>query len=241
MQVVKPEIIAGNERWVAVNKPSGLLSIPDRHQHDLDTVKGWLEKKYGQVWVVHRIDKDTSGLILYALNEETHRYLSQLFENRLVQKTYLGIVQGTPNPPAGTVNAPIAENQARKGTMIVHARGKASITHYQVVQACGPYSLVQFEIETGRTHQIRVHAQHLGHPIAADPVYSKETAVFLSGFRKNMKKGHQDWEEKPLLARLGLHAASLRFTDEDGSAIHLEAPLFRDMKALLQQLGKTTR
>ncbi|HSC52938.1 MAG TPA: RNA pseudouridine synthase [Phnomibacter sp.] len=241
MHLPAPTIIASTNNWIAVNKPSGLLSIQDRHQHDIPSVRSWLEKQFGTVYVVHRIDKDTSGLILFAKNETTHKYLSQLFENRQIQKKYLGLVHGTPYPADGTVDAPIAEHSAKNGTMIVHARGKHAVTHYHTLQALGKYSLLEFDIETGRTHQIRVHAKHIGHPIVADVFYSDGRSVFLSDFKKKVKLSKLEEEERPMLDRLGLHAHTLAFKDEDGTTVSLEAPLFKDMKALISQLEKNAR
>lgn len=241
MHHVKPEIIAETNDWVAVNKPSGLLSIQDRHQHEIPSVRSWLEARYGQVFIVHRIDKDTSGVILFAKNEEAHKFLSQLFEGRQVQKKYLGIVHGTPVLEAGTIDVPIAEHPAKNGTMVTHAKGKHAITHYKVLQSFGKFSLLEFDIETGRTHQIRVHAKHLGHPIVCDPFYSDGRSVFLSDFKRKVHLGKFTEEEKPILHRLGLHAFQLSFTDKDGKTLLLEAPLHKDMRALLNQLEKNTR
>lgn len=218
-----------------------MLSIPDRHQHELPSVKSWLDSKYGEVMIVHRIDRDTSGLLLFARHAAAHQRLSKAFEQRQVEKRYLGIVLGTPLQTSGCIDAPIAEHPVKKGTMVVHAKGKAALTHYQVQQAFGKYSLVQFEIATGRTHQIRVHAKHMGHPIAADPIYSDGRPVHLSDFKKKVQLGKYDTAERPLLQRLGLHAWQLAFTEADGTRIQLEAPLHKDMRALLQQLEKNAR
>jgi 23S rRNA pseudouridine1911/1915/1917 synthase len=241
MHHVRPEILAETNDWVAVNKPSGLLSIQDRHQHELPSVKGWLDHQYGQVFIVHRIDKDTSGLLLFAKHEEAHKYLNNLFESRQVQKKYLGIVHGTPLQTEGTIDAAMAEHPAKNGSMVVHAKGKPAITHYKVLQSFGKFSLLEFDIETGRTHQIRVHAKHLGHPIVCDPIYSDGKGVFLSDFKRKVHLGKFTEEERPLLHRLGLHAYQLSFTDSNGQAISLEAPLHKDMRALLQQLEKNAK
>jgi 23S rRNA pseudouridine955/2504/2580 synthase/23S rRNA pseudouridine1911/1915/1917 synthase len=238
MHMVSPQLIAQTDNWIAVNKPSGMLSIQDRHQHAIPSVKSWLEQRFGDIFIVHRIDKDTSGLLLFARHAEAHKFLNQLFENRQVQKTYLGMVHGVPVPPQGTINAAIAEHPAKNGTMVTHAKGKPAVTHYQLVQGFGKYSLVQFDIETGRTHQIRVHAQYMGHPIAADPLYSDGRGIYLSDFKRKMHLGKHTEEEKPLMGRLALHAHQLAFTDADGTAIGLEAPLHKDFKATLNQLEK---
>lgn len=241
MHVTKPEIIAETNDWIAVNKPSGLLSIPDRHQHEIPSVRSWLEARHGEAFVVHRIDKDTSGLLIFAKNEAAHKYLSQLFEGRQVKKTYLGIVNGSPLHAAGTIDAPIAEHPAKNGSMITHAKGKPAVTHYKVLEALGKFSLVEFDIETGRTHQIRVHAKHMGHPIVCDPIYNDGRGVFLSDFKRKVNLGKYTEEERPILHRLGLHAFRLSFTDQNGSPVNLEAPLHKDMRALLHQLEKNAR
>ncbi len=236
--VYQPSIIAETDNWVAVNKPSGLLSIQDRHQHEIPSVRSWLESRYPQVFVVHRIDRDTSGLIIFAKNDIAHKHLSQAFENREVTKNYLGIVVGKPAKENGTIDAAIAEHPAKNGTMVTHAKGKHAITHYTLLQSFGKFSLLSFDIETGRTHQIRVHAKYMGHPIVADPLYNDGRGVFLSDFKRKVKLSKHDEEEQPILNRLGLHAHTLQFTDVDGTAVSLEAPLFKDMRALLNQLEK---
>lgn len=241
MQTLQPTIIAETNDWIAVNKPSGMLSIQDRHQHELPSAKSWLDSKYGEVLIVHRIDRDTSGLLLFARHAAAHQRLSKAFEQRQVEKKYLGIVLGTPPQTSGSIDAPMAEHPVKKGTMVVHAKGKPALTHYQVQQSFGKYSLVMFEIETGRTHQIRVHAKQMGHPIAADPIYTDGKPVRLSDFKKKVQLGKYETEERPLLQRLGLHAWQLAFTEADGTRVQLEAPLHKDMRALLQQLEKNTR
>jgi 23S rRNA pseudouridine1911/1915/1917 synthase len=232
------DIILENDELVAVNKPSGMLSIPDRHDEALPSLQKTLREQYGNIFTVHRLDRDTSGIILFAKNETMHKYLSQLFEQHQVQKLYSGIVSGQPVNLQGTIDAPIAEHPAHKGSMVVHRKGKAAITDYMVLEKLGPFSLVQFQIHTGRTHQIRVHAKHIGHPIACDPVYGDAKPILLSAIKKKFKLGKNELEEKPLLSRLALHASRLQFTLPNGNALVLEAPLPKDMRALLQQLKK---
>jgi 23S rRNA pseudouridine1911/1915/1917 synthase len=234
------ETVFENGQLIAVNKPSGLLAIPDRHDAALPSLQGILTERYGKVYTVHRLDKDTSGLILFAKDEATHRYLSQLFEQHRVQKWYSGIVLGQPAQAQGSIDAPIAEHPAQKGRMVVHRKGKQALTDYTVEEKLGPFSLLRFRIHTGRTHQIRVHAQHIGHPIACDPLYGNGKPVLLSAIKKKYKAGNIDAEERPLLGRLGLHASELQLALPDGSPLHLSAPLPKDMAALLQQLRKNT-
>lgn len=234
----KPEIIAETEHWIALNKPSGLLSIPDRKQSE-PSLKDILNEKYGKVWIVHRLDKFTSGLILFAKDEATHKLLSQQFEERQVEKFYLGLVHGILANKEGSVDGPIMEHAVKKSTYIIHQKGKPSLTDYKVVEEHGPYSWMQFQIHTGRTHQIRVHMKHIGHPIVCDEVYGTPNPVLLSSMkRKKFKLSKADEEERPLLNRLALHAWKLSFTDMDGKRISLEAPVSKDLRALLQQFEK---
>ena len=121
-----------------------------------------------------------ADLILFAKNEATHKYLSQLFEQRNIEKNYLGIVRGSMPAKTGSINEPIAEHPYHKGEMIISKKGKPSLTDYKVLEDYGIYSLVQFDIHSGRTHQIRVHTKSLGHPIICDVVYGDgKPIVFL--------------------------------------------------------------
>jgi 23S rRNA pseudouridine1911/1915/1917 synthase len=233
----KPEIIFENEQFVALNKPAGLLSIPDREGKEA-SLKSWLKEKYGSIFTVHRLDRDTSGLILFAKNETTHKYLSKIFEERAVEKIYEGIVQGVLPQEKGSVDAPLMEHPIKPGVMVVNKKGKASLTDYEVQEALGLYSLVQFRIHTGRTHQIRVHMQSLGHPIVCDELYGDAKPVFISSLKRNFKLSKSEEQERPILKRLALHSQLLHFRDEHDHYHTLEAPLAKDMKALLQQLRK---
>lgn len=231
------DILAETPHFVAVNKPSGMLSIPDREKAE-PSLKQWLDQRFGKVFTVHRLDRDTSGVIIFAKDAPMHQYLSGLFEGREVKKYYLGIIHGEPNAPNGDLDGPILENPARRGSMMVHAKGKPSLTTYTVLESFGLYSLVQFQIHTGRTHQIRVHSADMGHPVAVDPLYGAGESVLLSSFKRNFKLSKNVEEERPILGRLALHAWKLSLTDPDGQALEIEAPLPKDMSALLQQLRK---
>lgn len=237
MVKIAPEILLENDHFVVLNKPSGLLSIPDREGKEF-SLKQMLQEKYGQIFTVHRLDRDTSGIIVFARDEETHKFLSQAFEERTVEKYYQGIVNGVPPIKKKTINEPIAENMTRRGVMLIHQRGKQSITDYEVLEEFGKFSLVQFRIHTGRTHQIRVHMQHEGHPIVVDELYGDPKPILVSSFKRNYNLSKSAEEEKPILGRLGLHAARLQFTDAQGVSYNIEAPLPKDMRALLQQLRK---
>jgi 23S rRNA pseudouridine1911/1915/1917 synthase len=231
------DIIFENDHFVAVNKPAGLLSIPDREGTDI-SLKTVLKNKYGNIFTVHRLDRDTSGIIVFAKDEATHQHLSIAFEERKVEKYYLGIVSGVISLKKDTIDAPIAENQSRRGVMIIHKRGKEAVTDYEVLEEFGKFSLVQFRIHTGRTHQIRVHMQNIGHPIVCDELYGDGKPVLISSFKYRYKLSKNEEEERPILARLGLHAQRLKLTGADGTVHDLQAEMPKDMRALLQQLRK---
>lgn len=232
------EILFENNDLIAVNKPAGMLTLPDRHDTELQSLRGLLQQKFGEIFVIHRLDKDTSGAIVFAKHEVAHKYMSALFEGRDIQKKYVGIVHGTPYPAEGSITEPIAEHPVKKGTMTVHHKGKPSHTDYQVLESFQKFSFLQFIIHTGRTHQIRVHCKHIGHPIVCDPVYGDGKPVLVSSFRKKYHLSKNEEEERPILSRLALHAHQLSFKDLNGELLTIEAPLPKDMRALLQQLRK---
>lgn len=231
------DIIFENENFVAINKPAGLLTVPDREQKEI-SLKQLLKEKYGNIFVVHRLDRDTSGVIIFAKNESTHKYLSQLFEGREVQKFYLGLVNGSLPNKVGTIEAAIAEHSVVKGKMVVHRKGKNSITDYEVLEEFGLYSWIKFQIHTGRTHQIRVHMLHMGNPIVCDDMYGDGKPVLLSSFKKKFNLSIKEEEERPILNRLALHSYQLIFKDADGIEMVLTAEPPKDLRALLNQLRK---
>ena len=231
-------IIYENDSLVAINKPAGMLTIPDRHDESITSLYKKLQASYEKIFIVHRLDKDTSGLILFAKDDITHKYLSQLFEQRGVEKYYLAIVQGQLQNKSGTVDEPIMDHPVLKGIMMVNKKGKPSVTGYEVVEEYGIYSLVKFRLHTGRTHQIRVHMKHLGHPIVCDELYGNGKPVLLSSFKKKYKLSQHDETERPLLNRLALHSSELIFSMPDGLKHDLVAELPKDMKAVMQQLKK---
>lgn len=234
-------IIFENDDFVAVNKEPGMLTIPDRHDETQLSLYKVLNQKYGKIYIVHRLDRDTSGLILFAKDESTHKYLSQLFEHRNIEKKYLGIVRGSMPAKKGFINEPIAEHPIKKGMMVINRKGKPSLTNYEVLEDYGIYSLVEFEIQSGRTHQIRLHTKSVGHPVICDESYGDGKPVLLSSFKKKYKLSQNELEERPIISRLGLHSHSLHFKDSSEKEFFLEAPLPKDMKALMQQLKKNRK
>jgi len=204
---VSDYIVFENDDFVAVNKPSGLLSIPDREGKEV-SLKVLLKEKYGNIFTVHRLDRDTSGLVVFAKNEATHKHLSQQFEGRLTKKIYQGLVIGSLPEKKGTIDSPIAEHPGQNGTMIVHRKGKESLTDYEVLDDFGIYSFVQFQIHTGRTHQIRVHLSSIGKPVFGDPTYGGRQVRYGSDTPK-IKIIVQDLLK--IIPRQALHAKTLGF------------------------------
>jgi 23S rRNA pseudouridine1911/1915/1917 synthase len=232
-----PEVVSENDAFIVLNKPAGLLSVPDRTQ-SAPSLKDILTERFGSIFTIHRLDRDTSGLIIFAKTAEAHRYLSMAFEERAIQKIYQGVTVGRMAPPEGIIEEPMLEHPAKNGTMIVHKKGKPAATGYKTLEDFGRYTLVEFELFTGRTHQIRVHAQFSGHPIACDPLYGDGKPVYVSSLKRNYKSS-EEIPERPVLGRLGLHASRLSFTYSDGTAYGLHAEMPKDMRALLNQLRKT--
>jgi 23S rRNA pseudouridine1911/1915/1917 synthase len=233
-------LIFENENFLVVNKPAGLLSIPDREGKET-SLKKILQEEYGEIFTVHRLDRDTSGLIVFAKNESLHKLLSQQFEQRQTEKIYLGLIIGSPLKEKDTVDSPIIEHPTKKGVMITNKKGKEAVTDYEVLNTFKIYSWVRFQIHTGRTHQIRVHMKHIGHPIACDKIYGDGKSILLSSIKHNYKLSKNEEEEKPILGRLALHAYQLRFTSSDNSRYRFEAPIPKDLKATLQQLEKRSK
>jgi 23S rRNA pseudouridine1911/1915/1917 synthase len=226
-----------NDYFIALNKPAGVLSIPDRMQSE-PSLKDRLIEKYGSIFTIHRLDKETSGIILFAKDAVTHKFFSKQFEERAMEKYYMGLVHGLPAHPTGSIDAAIMEHPVFKGQMVINKKGKPSLTDYEVIENTGKFSLVKFQIHTGRTHQIRVHAKNIGHPIVCDPLYGDGKPVMLSSIKKKFKLSKHDEAERPMLNRVALHSYQLKFKDEQGKEYDLIAALPKDIRALIQQLKK---
>lgn len=236
MQNISSHIIFENEKFIVINKPAGMLSIPDRIQSET-SLKDILKERYGAIFTVHRLDKGTSGVIIFAKDAETHKQLSQLFEEREVEKYYLGLVHGKIQNDEATIDAHIAEHPGKNGKMITHAKGKPALTDYKALETFRTFTWVQFQIHTGRTHQIRVHMQHIGHSIVCDDLYGSPEPVLISTLKKRYNLSQKEETEKPILQRLALHSSLLKF-DLNGEHFEFTAALPKDLKALLQQLRK---
>jgi RluA family pseudouridine synthase len=233
-KVKAPEILFEDDVVVVIDKPAGLLSIPDRFGVEIPNAEAILRKKYGEIYVVHRLDKDTSGVMVFAKSEGAHKNLSLAFENRQITKKYLALVDGVPLPSEGEIEAPIGEDPSKAGKMKVDTKtGKDSSTSFKIVERFRKYSLLELNPKTGRQHQIRVHCAYIGHPLVVDILYGKRKELKLSEF----KRGYKGSSEKPILGRLALHAKSLTFNHPtSGQELTFEAELPKDIKATLNQM-----
>jgi RluA family pseudouridine synthase len=239
-------IVWEDAAFLAVNKVSGIVLCPERWDRDRDSLVRLLEKERGErLFVCHRIDRETSGLAVFAKTHDAHKRLSAAFEKRLVQKKYTVILHGHPLWRETDCDLPLLPDGNKKhGTIVDKYRGKPSRTCFRVLFSAGSYTVAEAEPYTGRTHQIRVHAAALGHPVVCDTLYGpasrNETgeAVYLSTFKRGWRG--DKFAERPLLARLGLHAATLTLPVECGllQPLVLEAPPPRDIAATVAQMEK---
>jgi len=235
------EFLYEDDNMIVVNKPAHLPVIPDRfdtYNYNLrDIVKKHLRKENSSadLYVVHRIDIDTTGLVLLAKNELYHKKLNELFKNRNIAKTYLALVCGHLPEKQGQINKPILKTTRK---MIIHEKGKSSQTAYEVLEEFEHYSLVQLKPLTGRTHQLRVHLKSVGCPLMVDALYGKNEAFFLHQIKNNFRYKDQQ-VPKPLSARLTLHAHKLSFSDPlEKTRYDFEAPIPKDFMAVLKSLRK---
>jgi len=235
----RPTIIFEDDDVVVLNKPAHFLTIPDRFVADKPNLVSFLKNSREEVFVVHRLDKETSGIIVFAKNAEAHRSLSMQFENREVKKIYLALTEGNIHKEEGEINSSIANNMRDSGKMIVAKRGKPSLTLYKVIERFKNHTLIEANIKTGRTHQVRVHLESIGYPLAIDELYGRKNAFFLSEVKLKKYRSNKNEEERPLMSRTTLHAKQLSFTHPTTKEpVQFEAELHKDFKAVLNQLRK---
>ncbi|MCK0151813.1 RluA family pseudouridine synthase [Marivita sp. S6314] len=191
------DILHEDHEILAVNKPAGLLSVPGKGPELADCLITRLQAVYPQVLLVHRLDRDTSGVMIFALTPHAQRHLGLQFEKRQTKKTYVARVAGRVTPKTGTIDLPLIVDWPNRPLQKVdHETGKPAVTDWRVLKANDTESRVQLFPQTGRSHQLRVHMLSLGHPILGDPLYAPDTAA------------HHP--------RMMLHAEELRLRHPDG-------------------------
>jgi RluA family pseudouridine synthase len=216
------KIIHEDQYLIVVDKPAGLSVLPDGWEKDSDYLVKSLEEQYGKIFIVHRLDKITSGVMVFALDVETHRALNTQFENHEAQKTYHAIIEGNPKWEEKVANFALRSNVGHKHrTMVDDKNGKPSETRFRVIKRLEEAALVEAKPMTGRTHQIRVHAYALGYPLVED---------FLYGARDQYG-----------LPRPMLHAQSLSFIHpKTNEKVKFSAPHPPDFEEALERLSVQT-
>lgn len=232
--------IVYEDEWIAaIDKPSGLLVSPDRWDKELVNLVDWVHENHSPDWRnVHRLDRDTSGVVLFVKHPESQAEFSELFESRSVVKSYSAIVRPAPRQTRGVINRPLDADPRRPGRMRIAAAGKPSCTEWELVESwrSGAIALIDVHPLTGRTHQIRVHLAAIGSPVVGDVWYGDGQPLRLSDVKRRFR-GVDDGP--PLLDRLALHAHSLQFTHPmTGSPCHIESPWPSDFLRAIDRLQR---
>ena len=231
-QDIPIDVLYEDNDIIVVNKPKGMVVHPANGNPDGTLVnaimaicKDSLSGIGGEIrpGIVHRLDKDTSGVIVIAKNDKAHINLSEQIKNHEVEKTYIALVKGFVKENEATINMPISRSTKDRKKMAVNKDGKNAITHFKVLERFGNYTLLEVKIETGRTHQIRVHLTEIGYPIVGDEVYSN---------------GKNPWGVHGQC----LHAKSLKFKHPiTGKEMFIEAPLPEYFKNIINELNNTEK
>lgn len=233
-EAIPLDVIFEDEFLIVVNKPAGMVTHPGAGTRSGTLVNALLHHCRGGLsgisgverpGIVHRLDKDTSGLLVIAKEDSTHKELSRRLAAREVKRSYFALVDGIVGNDGGTVDKPIGRHPVRRKEMAVVENGRHAVTHYKVVERYRNFTLLECQLETGRTHQIRVHMASLNFPVVGDLVYNRKSSGSEKARAKLGLQGH------------ALHAARLSFTHpKTGIALEFRAPLPADYQKLLDKL-----
>jgi RluA family pseudouridine synthase len=234
-----PPIVFEDESLIAFDKPSGLLIAPDRWDKNRENLMDLIHEKSPETFNVHRLDSETSGVLLCAKTKSALDKVSRQFEDQKVEKRYLAIVAGSPVDDETVVRRAIAEDYHVPGRMRLSSQyGKPSETTIKVITRWRGYALVEAFPKTGRTHQIRVHLVSIGCPVLADSLYGSAEGLLLSSIKRAYKHKGKD-EERPLIGRLALHAQSLELTHPTtGEPLKIESPIPHDFEVSIKYLKR---
>lgn len=233
-QDIALNVVFEDEHLIVIDKQAGLVVHPAAGNADGTLVNALLHHCAGNLsgiggvarpGIVHRIDKDTSGLMVAAKTDRAHEGLARQFHDHGIDRRYRAIVSGRPAPPAGTVDAPLARSPSNRKKIAIVPGGRRAVTHYATLARLRDAALVECRLETGRTHQVRVHMASLGHPLLGDPVYGRT------------KQGHKAILETLGFRRQALHAARLGFIHPVRSnALAFDSEIPADMRELFDRL-----
>ncbi len=232
------DIIFEDDSIVILSKPAGVLTIPDRYDKEAVNLRKLLETKYGKIFVVHRLDRDTSGVMIFAKDAESHRILNQQFQDNQVEKLYHVVVSGIVPKDEISIDIPLVADSFKLGQTKPSSRGKQSLTILKVLEHYRIATLVECNLITGRHHQIRVHCKAIGHPLLVDALYSETKEFFLSSIKRkfNLKK---DSVELPVISRVSMHSSKISFLHPvTNEKVTYEAPYPKDFQAMLRVLRK---
>lgn len=227
-------VLYHDDALLAVNKPAGLPTLPDGYRSAAPYLVGLLQEAFGRLWVVHRLDKETSGVLLLARTADAHRDLNRQFQEHVARKTYHALVVGRPAWGERVIDLPLRpDGDRRHRTVIDPTAGKPAITACRVLEPLGDYTLIEVRPTTGRPHQIRAHLAAAGLPLVGDLLYASQ-AGRLQG--EDGARLHRLLADAPL-ARLGLHACTLTIVHPvTAASITFEAPYADDFAAALARL-----
>ena len=226
------QIIEETDTWIAVNKPPFVPTIPERGKKTAASIIEWAKQKWGEnIFLCHRLDRETSGVLILAKTSDMHRHLSMQFEHRKVTKTYHAIVEGKIEFNQLLVDLPINTSDLNR-IRIDHKNGKSAQTKFQSVELFNRFTLMECKPKTGRLHQIRVHLASQNARISADEKYGGRIPL-LSHIKRKISG-----EDRPLIDRFALHAKSISFNDLNNTAVTVDCPYPKDYEVFLKLLRK---